>query len=330
LILVNSLVPALLAGNSVIIKPSPQTPTVAERMHVAFAGVPDGVIRVLHCGTPPVIQALVQRPEIKLVCFTGSVAGGLAVQQAGAARVDVRVGLELGGNDPAYVRADVDVEWAAAQIIDGALYNSGQSCCAVERVYVAAEIHDEFVRAAARVLEGYVLGDPASPTTNLGPVVSRAAVANIQRQVADAVGRGAAVVSVENSSFTSYPPQGNYVAPVVLVDVDHDMAVMKEETFGPVIPIMKVADDREAIALMNDSEYGLSASIWTKDVELGHRLAEQVDAGTVFVNRCDYPSPVRPLPLKVSNTDRGRISHGRAGRTRGRDRRSVASGSTSS
>ena len=172
----NSLVPALLAGNSVVIKPSPQTPTVAERVHVAFAGAPDGVIRVLHCGAPPAIQALVRRPEVKLVCFTGSVAGGLAVQQAAAGHVDVRVGLELGGNDPAYVRADVDVAWAAAQIVDGAVYNSGQSCCAVERVYVAAEIHDEFVKEVIHALEGYVLGDPSDARTNLGPVISKAAV----------------------------------------------------------------------------------------------------------------------------------------------------------
>jgi acyl-CoA reductase-like NAD-dependent aldehyde dehydrogenase len=296
---VNSLVPALLAGNSVIIKPSPQTPTVAERVHVAFAGVPDGVIRVLHCGSPPAIQALVQRPEVKLVCFTGSVAAGLAVRRAAAGRVDVRVGLELGGNDPAYVRADVDVKWAAGQIVDGAVYNSGQSCCAVERVYVAAEIHDEFVNEVIHALEGYVLGDPSDARTNLGPVISKAAVATIDRHVVDALERGAAIVPLENESFMNHPREGNYAAPVILVDVNHNMAVMKEETFGPVIPIMRVTDDQEAIHLMNDSEYGLSASIWTRDVNLGHRLAEQVEAGTIFVNRCDYPSPVRHDVLQL-------------------------------
>jgi acyl-CoA reductase-like NAD-dependent aldehyde dehydrogenase len=329
---VNSLVPALLAGNSVILKPSPQTPTVAEHALAALAaaGLPDGVVRCIHCGDPPTLRALVRRAEVKLVCFTGSVAGGLAVQRAAADRVDVRVGLELGGNDPAYVRADVDVRWAAQQIVDGAVYNAGQSCCAVERVYVAAEIHDEFVKEVAHVLEGYVLGDPTDVKTNLGPVISKAAVDTVKRHVSDAIALGAEVVAVRNESFENAPPQGNYVAPVVLTNVNHDMAIMKEETFGPVIPIMKVARDQEAVRLMNDSEFGLSASIWTKDVAFGKGLAEVVEAGTVFVNRCDYPSPVIRRPDKCSLANCGRTSPGQAGRTRARDKRSVASASTNS
>ncbi|KAF2396685.1 aldehyde dehydrogenase [Trichodelitschia bisporula] len=293
LILVNSLIPALLAGNTVILKPSPQTPSIVEHIHEIFteAGLPENVMQYFHCGSYFQLETLVRAPEIQLVCFTGSVAGGLSVQRAASDRVAVRVGLELGGKDPAYVRGDVDVKWAAEEIVDGAVFNSGQSCCSIERVYVAAEIHDEFVAAVQEVLKGYVLGDPSDPKTHLGPVVSKRSAETIRAHIKDALEKGAVDATPANESFEHPPPDGNYVAPTLLTGVDHDMAVMKEETFGPIIPVMKVADDAEAIRLMNDSNFGLTASIWTKDVEKGHELVDEVEAGTVFVNRCDFPSP---------------------------------------
>lgn len=294
LTLVNSLIPALLAGNSVIIKPSPQTPTSAEQIQQIFsdAGLPDGVLQVFHSGSISQIEAIAQSPHVQLVCFTGSVANGLAVQTAASDRVSIRVGLELGGKDPAYIRSDVDVKWAAEEIVDGSVFNSGQSCCSVERVYVDEKIHDEFVSALQDVLKGYKLGDPMDKNTNVGPVVSTRSAEAIRAHIKDALEKGATDATPENESFKSPPADGNYVAPTLLTNVNHDMAVMTEETFGPVIPVMKVKNDKEAIKLMNDSQFGLTASIWTKDVSKGHELIDDVEAGTVFVNRCDYPAPV--------------------------------------
>lgn len=295
LILVNSLIPAILAGNSVILKPSPQTPTIVEQVHNIFvqAGLPDKVIQYFHCGSLTRLESIVKSPQIRLICFTGSVAGGLQVQRAAADRV-VPVGLELGGKDPAYVRADVDISWAAEQIVDGAVFNSGQSCCSIERVYVVDTIHDQFVAAIQEVLKGYKLGNPMDPSTNIGPVVSKKSFQTIYSQIQDALANGAVDATPRNETFDFLPFEGNYVKPTLLTNVSHEMDVMNDETFGPVIPVMKVGGDEEAIRLMNDSEFGLTASIWTKDVAKGEELAEEVEAGTVFVNRCDYPSPVGP------------------------------------
>ena len=291
--MVNSLIPALLAGNSVILKPSPQTPTIAEQVQSIFAeaGLPDKVLQYFHCGSIVRLESIVRAPQIKLICFTGSISGGLQVQRAAADRV-VSVGLELGGKDPAYVRDDVDVRWAAGEIVDGAVFNSGQSCCSIERVYVAENVHDEFITAMQDVLKGYKLGDPFDPSTNVGPVVSKRSAATIQAHIKDALEKGATDCTPENLSFASPPPNGNYVKPTLLTNVTHDMDVMNDETFGPVIPVMKVGNDEEAIRLMNDSEFGLTASIWTKDNARGEEMAELVEAGTVFINRCDFPSPV--------------------------------------
>ncbi|KAK5134076.1 hypothetical protein LTR08_006966 [Meristemomyces frigidus] len=293
LILVNSLIPALLSGNSVILKPSPQTPTIVEHMHAIFleAGLAPDVLQYFHSGDFAKIERLVQAPEIQLVCFTGSVAGGLAVQQAAAGRVDCRVGLELGGKDPAYIRPDVDLAWAASEIVDGAVFNSGQSCCSLERIYVHASIHDAFIAALQQVLAGYTLGDPSDTATNIGPVISRAAAQRIQSHIDDAVAQGATNATPDKKTFASPPSAGNYIPPTLLTNCTHAMTVMRAETFGPVIPVQSVGSDAEAIALMNDSHFGLTASIWTKDTAAGHALAHDVDAGTVFVNRCDYPSP---------------------------------------
>lgn len=255
------------------------------------AGLPQNVIQYFHCGSPLIIESIVRDPKIALVCFTGSVAGGLAVQKAAADRL-VNVGLELGGKDPAYIRSDVDIAWAAEEIVDGAVFNSGQSCCSLERIYVDETIHDKFVEAVQDVLKGYKLGDPSDKETHVGPVVSKRSKETIEAHIKDALEKGAKDATPDNASFNSPPSDGNFVKPTLLTNVDHNMTVMTEETFGPVIPVMKVKSDKEAIKLMNDSEFGLTASIWTKDTAKGEELAESVEAGTVFVNRCDYPSPV--------------------------------------
>lgn len=293
LILVNSLIPAILAGNAVILKPSPQTPSVVEQVASAFyeAGLPNDVIQYLHCGNLTQIETLVRSPLVNHICFTGSVAGGLAVQKAAADRI-VNVGLELGGKDPAYVRADVDVAWVAEQIVDGAIFNSGQSCCAIERVYVHESIYDQFVQEAKNVLSQYRVGDPFDPKTQVGPVISKRARETVLAHIADALQKGARDETPDNETFKNLPPEGNYVRPTLLTGVTHDMVVMTEETFGPVIPVMKVTGDEEAVSLMNDSEFGLTASVWTKDVAAAEKLIEKIEAGTVFINRADYPSPV--------------------------------------
>lgn len=294
LILANSIFPAILSGDSVILKPSPQTPSVAEQAQKLFldAGLPKDVIQVLQCGNLDRLETVLQAPEIKLIAFTGSVAGGLHVQQAVSNKVTVRVGLELGGKDPAYIRPDVDVAWAAEEIVDGAIFNSGQSCCSLERIYVHEKIHDQFVAAVQEVLKGYKLGDPTDSATQIGPVISKKAASTIESHIKDALAKGAKDETPPNASFSSPPKDGNFVAPRLLTGVNHLMQVMTDETFGPVIPVMKVESDEQAIRLMNESQYGLTASIWTKDTEAGHELSHEVEAGTVFVNRCDYPSPV--------------------------------------
>lgn len=293
LTLVNSLVPALLAGDSVILKPSPQTPIIAEQVQRAFidAGLDKDVLQYFHCGDFGKIEKLVQAPEIQLVCFTGSVAGGLAVQKAAAGRVDCRVGLELGGKDPAYVRPDVDLDWAAEEIVDGAVFNSGQSCCSLERVYVHETVHDDFVKSMQKVLVGYKLGDPSDKSTHVGPVISKAAAKRIQEHIDSAIQQGAKNATPDNESFKNPPADGNYIAPTLLTNVKQDMQVVQDETFGPVIPVLSVKSDEQAVEWMNDNQYGLTASIWTKDVAKGNELAAEVEAGTVFVNRADYPAP---------------------------------------
>ncbi|KAK7226742.1 hypothetical protein V2G26_014745 [Clonostachys chloroleuca] len=292
LIIVNALVPALLAGNTVLLKPSPQTPLVGERIEAIFreAGLPEDVLQLIQSGDPGMLRELAQLPEIAAVGFTGSTAGGLAIREA-VAKQTIPVNLELGGNDPAYVRADADLKYVAAELVDGAVFNAGQSCCAIERIYVHADVHDAFIVALQEELKGYVLGDPLDAKTMVGPVVSRQAQKAIRQQIDDALAKGAVDETPENTSFRSAPTSGNYVAPVILTNVTHDMEVMREETFGPVIPVAKVANDEEAIRLMNDNEYGLTASIWTKDISRGEELIEHLEAGTVFVNRCDYPNP---------------------------------------
>ncbi|KAK2836919.1 hypothetical protein FQN49_006588 [Arthroderma sp. PD_2] len=292
LILVNSLIPAILAGNAVILKPSPQTPTVVEQISSIFveAGLPRNVLQYFHCGSLVDLETIIRSPLINHICFTGSVAGGLAVQKAAADRI-VNVGLELGGNDPAYVREDVDLSWAAEEIVDGAIFNSGQSCCSIERVYVHENVHDALIQEIKKVLANYRVGDPFDEQTQIGPVISKKAKESILSHIQDAIKGGAKDETPANATFDNLPSAGNFVKPTLLTGVTHDMRVMAEETFGPVIPVMKVKDDREAVRLMNDSDLGLTASVWTKDVAAGEQLIQDIEAGTVYVNRADYPSP---------------------------------------
>ncbi|HJS77327.1 MAG TPA: aldehyde dehydrogenase family protein, partial [Burkholderiales bacterium] len=283
---VNAVVPALLAGNSVILKMAAQTPLVAERYAEAFkaAGLPEGVFQFLHLGHAQVAR-MIADPRIAFVAFTGSVGGGHAVQQAAAKRF-IGTGLELGGKDPGYVRADADLAFAVENLVDGAFFNSGQSCCGIERIYVDKQVFKPFVEKFVDLTRQYRLGDPLEKETNLGPLVRTEAANNVRAQIRQAVRKGAKpLLRIKDRPGTPYLP------PEVLVNVDHGMAVMTEETFGPVVGIQPVKNDEEAIALMNDSRYGLTASIWTKDSEAAVRVGERVETGTWFMNRCDYLDP---------------------------------------
>jgi acyl-CoA reductase-like NAD-dependent aldehyde dehydrogenase len=283
---VNAVVPALLAGNAVILKMAAQTPLVAERYAEAFkaAGLPDGVFQFLNLDHQQVAR-VIGDARIAFVAFTGSVPGGQAVQRAAAERF-IGTGLELGGKDPAYVRADADLPFAVENLVDGAYFNSGQSCCGIERIYVDSKIHKNFVEAFVELTRQYRLGNPLEAQTNLGPLVRTEAADNVRAQIRDAVSKGArALIAVKDKEGTPYFP------PQVLVDVNHGMAVMTEETFGPVVGIQPVKNEAEAIALMNDSRYGLTASLWTRDVEAALRIGDRVETGTWFMNRCDYLDP---------------------------------------
>jgi len=287
---VNTIIPALMAGNSVVLKHSAQTPLCAERYADAFreAGLPAGLFSYLHLDhaeTSRVIRAT----EVDFVAFTGSVPGGEMVEAAAAGRF-IGVGLELGGKDPAYVRADVDVGNAVENLVDGSFFNSGQSCCGIERIYVHQDIYDQFLEGFVELTRGYKLGNPTDPETTIGPLVRTSAAEFARGQVADAVRDGARAL-IEPGTFDADKEGSPYMGPQVLVDVDHSMRVMTEETFGPVAGIMKVADDDEAVALMNDSDFGLTASVWTTDEQAAMEIGDRVATGTWFMNRCDYLDP---------------------------------------
>ncbi len=287
---VNSVVPALLAGNTVVLKHATQTLLCAERMSQAFAaaGLPDGVFQHV-AATHDDVAAMIGDDRIDFVVFTGSVAGGHTIQRRAGERF-IGTGLELGGKDPSYVRADADLAYAIGENVDGSFFNSGQSCCAIERIYVHADVYDEFVDGFVAATRGYVLGDPLDPATTIGPMVSAGAAAGVRRQIADALAAGARALVCE-ADFPASEPGTPYLGPTVLVDVDHSMSVMTEESFGPVIGIIKVDSDEQAIRLMNDSEYGLTASIWTSDVDAAVAIGDQVATGTAYMNRCDYVDP---------------------------------------
>ena len=300
---VNSVFPALLAGNAVILKHSHQTPLCAERFGKAFAaaGLPKDVFQVLHVGHD-VTARMIGSDSVDFVAFTGSVPGGHAVQAAAAKRF-IATGLELGGKDPAYVRADVNLPHAIENVVDGAFFNSGQSCCGIERVYVHADVYQDFVDGAVVLVNAYKLGNPLEPETNLGPMVRASAADFVRGQVRDAVAAGAKAL-VDAKHFPADAEGTPYLAPQVLVDVDHSMRVMTEESFGPVVGIMKVQSDDEAIALMNDSDFGLTASIWTTDEAAAVSIGDRVETGTWFMNRCDYLDPALAW-TGVKNSGRG-------------------------
>ena len=284
----NTIVPALIAGNAVVHKAASQTILVGERWADAFAGhLPEGVFQNVvldHGGT----EALIRSRAFGFVNFTGSVAGGQSIERA-AAGTFTPLGLELGGKDPGYVMEDADLDWAVDVLMDGAMYNSGQCCCGIERVYVHRSLYDGFVDRASAWTRQLRLGDPLDPATTMGPMANIRFAREVRAQVAEAVAAGARPL-VAPEAF----PQddgGTYLAPQILVDVDHSMRVMRDESFGPVVGVMPVDSDEEALGLMNDSPYGLTASLWTRDPDRAMALGRRVDTGTVFLNRADYLDP---------------------------------------
>ena len=287
---VNAIVPALLAGNAVLLKMAQQTPLVAERYAEAFkaAGLPESVFQFLHLSHPQT-AAVIGDPRIAFVAFTGSVEGGHAVQKAASERF-IATGLELGGKDPAYVRADADLPSAIENLVDGSFFNSGQSCCGIERIYVHRKVFRPFVDGFVNLTRKYKLGNPLDKATTLGPLVRTDAADTVRAQIRQALAKGAKAL-IDPKEFPANKNGTPYLAPQVLIDVDHKMKVMTEESFGPVVGIMAVSGDEEAIKLMNDSRYGLTASIWTKDQAAAVRIGNQVETGTWFMNRCDYLDP---------------------------------------
>lgn len=292
---VNSVVPALMAGNALLLKHASHTLRVGERFAEAFAeaGLPEGLFHHLVLDHEQ-SAALIGSGEIDMVCFTGSVPAGRAIERAALEAASnqrfIPVGLELGGKDPAYVRHDADLAHAIENIADGAFFNAGQSCCGIERVYVHADVHDEFVAGVSEAARALVLGDPLDPATTLGPLVTPKAADFVRRQIVEALADGA-TAHVDAGAFERDAPGSAYLAPQVLSGVDHEMDVMREESFGPVIGVMKVADDEEAVRLMNDSDFGLTAAIWTSDAEAAIAIGDRLETGTVFMNRCDYLDP---------------------------------------
>ena len=286
---VNTIVPALIAGNAVILKHASQTLLVGARLAEAFhtAGIPEDVFQnvVLDHATT---ERLIGRRSFGFVNFTGSVGGGQAIERA-AAGTFTPLGLELGGKDPGYVRADADLDAAVDTLMDGAMYNAGQCCCGIERIYVHESLYDAFVEKAVAWVKTLKLGNPFDAESTLGPMANKRFAAVVRDQIAEAVAAGAKAL-IDPALFPA-DDGGAYLAPQVLVNVDHSMRVMMEESFGPVVGIMKVKDDDEAIALMNDSPYGLTASIWTSDTEHAVSIGDRVETGTVFMNRCDYLDP---------------------------------------
>lgn len=300
---VNSVFPALLAGNAVIYKAAQQTPLCADRFAAAFksAGLPEGLFQPLTLSHQQVAD-IIGDDRVDYVAFTGSVSGGRAVQRAIDGRFII-AGLELGGKDPAYVRADADLDNAVENLVDGSFFNSGQSCCGIERIYVHESLFDTFVAKFKELTLTYKLGNPLEADTTLGPMVRTSAADFAHAQIAEAVKMGATAL-IDPQLFPAHQVGTPYMAPQVLINVDHRMSVMTEESFAPVVGIMPVKDDEQAIELMNDSPYGLTASVWTTDVEAAIRIGERVETGTWYMNRCDYLDPALAW-TGVKNTGRG-------------------------
>jgi len=285
---INTVAPALIAGNTVLLKHASQTPLVGERMAQAFhaAGVPDDVFANVFLGHDTT-SSLISERAFDFINFTGSVGGGKAIETA-AAGTFTGLGLELGGKDPGYVMDDADLDAAVDTLIDAAMFNSGQCCCGIERIYVIESLFDAFVEKAVKIVSDYKLGDPLNESTTLGPMAQERFADLVRAQTGEAVAAGARAL-IDPALFPR--DGGTYLMPQILVDVDHSMRVMREESFGPVVGIMPVKDDAEAIALMNDSEFGLTASLWTADIDRAEAIGQQIETGTIFMNRADYLDP---------------------------------------
>jgi acyl-CoA reductase-like NAD-dependent aldehyde dehydrogenase len=284
---INTIAPALMAGNVVVLKHATQTLLVGERMARAFhsAGVPEDVFMNVFLDHDTTSNLIASR-AFDFVNFTGSVGGGKAMERA-AAGTFTAVATELGGKDPGYVMDDADLKAAAATLIDASMYNSGQCCCGIERIYVAEPHYDAFVEKAVAIASEYKLGNPLDETTTIGPMANVRFAREVRAQIAEAVEAGA---KAHIDTFAE-DDGAAYLTPQILTNVDHTMRVMREESFGPVVGIMKVRDDDEAVALMNDCDYGLTASLWTRDVERAARIGDRIETGTVFMNRADYLDP---------------------------------------
>lgn len=300
---VNSVIPALMAGNTVVLKHAASTLLVAERFQRAFdrAKLPRGVFQHLVVNHQQAAE-IISGGQVNMVCFTGSVPGGRAMEQASAGRF-INVGLELGGKDPAYVRPDANLPHAIENLVDGAFFNSGQSCCGIERIYVHKQVWGDFIDGVVALTRKYVLGSPLDEATTLGPMVKADAAEFVRRQIRSAV-RAGAKAHIDSRGFALDRAGTPYMAPQVLTSVTHRMSVMMEESFGPVVGIMKVSGDAEAIRLMNDSPYGLTAAIWTGDVEAARKIGDEIATGTVYMNRCDYLDPALTW-TGVKETGRG-------------------------
>jgi acyl-CoA reductase-like NAD-dependent aldehyde dehydrogenase len=300
---VNTVVPALIAGNAVILKHAAQTILVGERFQAAMdqAGLPKGLFQNIVLKHDQTAR-LLGSGRVNHVNFTGGVEGGRAIERA-AAGTFTTVGLELGGKDPAYVRADADMAFAVENLVDGAFYNAGQCCCGIERIYVHESRYTEFVDRFAALTRTYVLGDPLDQATTLGPMAHARFADVVRAQTAQALSRGAKAL-IGREAFPLDRDGTPYLMPQVLTGVDHAMPVMREESFGPVVGIMPVKSDEEAVGLMNDSAYGLTAGVWTADAQAAERIGERLETGTVFMNRCDYLDPALAW-TGVKDTGRG-------------------------
>ncbi|MBZ6078632.1 aldehyde dehydrogenase family protein [Microvirga puerhi] len=300
---INTIAPALMAGNAVLLKHASQTVLAGERFQMAAdrAGLPKGLFQNLHLSHEQTSRIL-GSGLVDHCNFTGSVSGGRAIER-GAAGSFTSLGLELGGKDPAYVREDADIAHAIENLVDGAFFNSGQCCCGIERIYVHEKHYARFVEGAVDLVNKYVLGNPLDETTTLGPMAHKRFADVVRQQNAEAVAKGARA-HIDGKRFTADVGNTAYLAPQVLTHVDHSMSVMREESFGPTVGIMKVKGDEEAIHLMNDSPYGLSAAIWTSDVDAAESIGDRLETGTVFMNRCDYLDPALAW-TGVKETGRG-------------------------
>ena len=284
---INTIAPALIAGNVVALKHATQTLLVGERLVDAFisAGIPKDVFINMYLDHDTTSR-LIEENSFDFVNFTGSLRGGIEMERA-AAGTFTPVGTELGGKDPGYVMEDADLDAAVETLIDGAMFNSGQCCCGIERIYVVESLYEKFLKKAINIVENYKLGNPLEPETTIGPMANKRFSDEVRLQINQAVELGATA----HIEVFKNDDAGTYVTPQILTGVDHNMRIMKDETFGPVVCIMPVSSDEEAISLMNDSEFGLTASLWTKDVGRAEKIADQIETGTVFLNRADYLDP---------------------------------------